>query len=56
MLKDVFGVADCEEKATYGLGYKQTLTRNKDEAVIDKANGFADARIRSDHIHWYVPH
>ena len=56
MLKDVFGFAECQEKATYGLGYKLTLTRNKDDAVIDKANAIADARIRIDHIHWYIPH
>ena len=56
MLKDVFGFAEHQEKATYGLGCKLTLTRNKDGAVIDKAGGIADARIRIDHIHWYVPH
>ena len=56
MLKDVFGFAEHQEKATYGLGYKLTLTRNKDEAVIDKANAIADARVKIDHIHWYVPH
>ena len=56
MLKDVFGFAEHQEKATYGLGYKLTLTRNKDDAVIDKANATADARIKIDHIHWYVPH
>ena len=56
MLKDVFGFAEHEQKATYGLGYKLTLTRNKDDAVIDKDNAIADARIRIDHIHWYVPH
>ena len=56
MLKDVFGFEEHQEKATYGLGYKLTLTRNKDDAVIDKAGGIADARIRIDHIHWYVPH
>ena len=56
MLKDVFGFAECQEKATYGLGYKLTLTRNKDDAVIDKPVGIADARIKIDHIHWYVPH
>ena len=55
MMKDVFGFAECQEKATYGLGYKLTLTRNKDEAVIDKVAGIADARIKIDHIHWYVP-
>ena len=56
LLKDVFGFAEHQEKATYGLGYKLTLTRNKDDSVIDKANGIADARIKIDHIHWYVPH
>ena len=56
MLKDVFGFAEHQEKAAYGLGYKLTLTRNKDDAVIDKAGGIADTRIRIDHIHWYVPH
>ena len=56
MLKDVFGFGEHQEKATYGLGYKLTLTRNKDEAVIDKANGIAEARIKIDHLHWYVPY
>ena len=56
MLKDVFGFAEHQQKATYGLGYKLTLTRNKEDAVIDKANATADARIRIDHIHWYIPH
>ena len=56
MLKDVLGFAECQEKATYGLGYKLTLTRNKDEAVIDKAAGIAGARVKIDHIRWYVPH
>ena len=56
MLQDVFGFAECQEKATYGLGYKLTLTRNKDDAVIDKAGGIAEARIKIDYIHWYVPH
>ena len=56
LLKGVFGFAEHQEKATYGLGYKLTLTRNKDDAVIEKSNPTADARIRIDHIHWYVPH
>ena len=56
MLRDIFGFAEHQEKATYGLGYKLTLTRNKDVAVIDKVAGIADARIKIDHIHWYVPH
>ena len=56
MLKDVFGFAESQEKATYGFGYKLTPTRNKDEAVIDKVAGIADARFKIDHILWYVPH
>ena len=31
-LKDVFGFAEYQEKGTYGLGYKLTLTRNTDNA------------------------
>ena len=54
MLKDVFGFAEHQEKATCGLGYKLTLTRNKDDAVLQKAVAIADARIKLDHIHWYV--
>ena len=42
MLKDVFGFAESQEKATYGLGYKLTLKRNRDVAVIDKSGGIAD--------------
>ena len=56
MLKDVFGFAEHQEEATCGLGYKLQTKRNKDAAVIDKAGGIADARIKIDHIHWYVPH
>ena len=33
-----------------------TLTRGKDDAVIDKVPGIAGAKIKIDHIHWYVPH
>ena len=55
MLKDNLVFAEHQEKATYGLGYKLTLTRNKDEAVIEKVAGIADARIKINHVHWYVP-
>ena len=56
MLKDIFGFVEHQEKASYGLGYKLTLTRNKADAAIDKADAIANARIRIDNIHWYVPH
>ena len=56
MLRDVFGSAEHQEKATYGLGYKLTLTGKKYEAVIDKVAGITDARIEIDQIHWYMAH
>ena len=52
----LFGFAEHQEKTSYGLAYKLVLTRKKDDAVIDKAVGIADARNKIDHIYWYVPH
>ena len=54
--KDVFGFAEYHEKATYGLGYKLTLTRNSDNAVLNKANATNIAKIKINAIEWYVPH
>ena len=56
ILKDVFVFVEGQEKATYRLGYKKPITRNKDEAVLDTAAGIADTRIKIDHIHCYIPH
>ena len=56
MLNDVFGFATHQDKTIWGLGYKLTLTRNKDDAVLQKAVAIADARIKIDHIHWCVPY
>ena len=56
MLKDIFGFAEHRKKATNGLNYKLTLTRNKDDAIMDKTMGIADARIRIGNIHWRIPH
>ena len=55
-LKDVFGFAEYQEKATYGLGYKLTLTRNTDIAVLNKGNAINNAKIKINAIEWYVPH
>ena len=55
MLKDFLGFAEHQEKSTYGLGYKLPLTRYKDDAIIDKAAGIADARLKIDLIHWHIP-
>ena len=55
-LKDVFGFAEYQEKCTYGLGYKLTLTRNTDNAVLNKANAINNGKIRINALEWYVPH
>ena len=55
MLKDIFGFAEHQEKGTYGLGYKLTLTRNSDNAVLNKANATNSGKIKINSIEWYVP-
>ena len=55
-LKDIFGFAENQDKGTYGLGYKLTLTRNTDNAVLNKDNAIANGRIKINAIEWYVPH
>ena len=54
--KNVIGNADYQEKATYGLGYKLTLTKNSDNAVLNKGNAINNAKVRINTIEWYVPH
>ena len=55
-LKDVFGFAEYQDKGTYGLGYKLTLTRNTNNAVLNKDNAINIGRIKINAIEWYVPH
>ena len=55
-LKDVFGFAEYQEKATYGLGYKLTLTSNNDNVVLNKGNEINNGKIKINAIEWYVPH
>ena len=55
-LKDDFGLAENQEKATYGLGYKLTLTRNSDNAVLNKGKAINNGKYKINAIEWYVPH
>ena len=55
-LKDVFGFAEYQNKGTYGLGYKLTLTRNTNNFVLNKDNAINLGRIKINAIEWYVPH
>ena len=55
-LKDILGFAEHQEKATYGLGYRLILTRNTDNAVLNKDNVVAVGRVKINSLDWYVPH
>ena len=44
-LGDIFGFAGHQEKGTYGLGYKLTLTKNTGNAVLNKDNAVNNAKI-----------
>ena len=55
-LKDIIGFAEQQEKVTYGLGYKLTLTRSSDNAGLNKTNANAIGKIKINGIEWYVPH
>ena len=55
-LKDVFGFAECQEKATYGLGYKLTLIRSTDNGVLCKDNTINIGKNKINAIEWYVAH
>ena len=52
--KDVFGFAEHQEKATYGLGYKLTLTRSNDNAVLNKDNAINIGKYKNNSIEMYV--
>ena len=54
--KDVFGFAEYQKKATYGLGYKLTLTRKTGNAVLNKGNAINNGKIKCNAIDWYIAH
>ena len=55
MLRDVFGFAEHQQKATCGFGYILPLTRNFDNAVLSKDNATNIGEIKIDAFEWYVP-
>ena len=55
-VKDVFGFTEYQDKGTYGLGYKLTMTRNTDIAVLNKDNAINNGKIKINAIERYVPH
>ena len=55
-LKDVFGYAEYQQVGTFGLSDRLTLTRNNDNAVLNKNDATNPAKIKINGIEWYVPH
>ena len=55
-LKDIFGFAEHQEKGTYGLGYKLTMTRNTDNAVLNKVAATNIGKVKINSLDWYIPH
>ena len=56
MLEDVFRFVEHQQKATWGLGYKLPLTRNRVDVVSNEVEAIADARVKFDSFHWYSRH
>ena len=54
-LREVFGFAQWQDKETMGLGYKVSLTRNTDNAVLNKDNAVNNAEIKINSFAWYIP-
>ena len=54
--KDIFSFAEYQDKGTYGLSYKLTLTRNTNNAVLNEVNAINLGTIKINAIEWYVPH
>ena len=55
-LRKKFGFAEYQEKGTYGLGYKLTLTRNTDIAVLSEGNAINSGKMKINATELYVPH
>ena len=54
MLDDILGFSENQLKATCGLGYRLTQTKNSDNVVLNKGNAINTAKIEINSIDWYV--
>ena len=54
-LRDVFGFAEHQEIATFEFGYKLTLTKNSDNAVLNKDNGTSKGKNKINSFELYIP-
>ena len=56
MLDDIFGFCENQHKAACGLGYRLTISRNSDNAVLNRGNAINNTKIKTKSIDWYVKH
>ena len=54
-LKDIFGFSEHQLKANHALGHLLTLTKNSDNAVLNKDNAINIGKIEINAIEWNVP-
>ena len=55
-LKDIFGFAGHQLKSTYGFIHRLALTRNSDNAVLNKDKATNIGKIKINAYECYVPH
>ena len=55
-MKGIFRFAEYQQKGTYGLGYKLTMTINTDNSVLNKTAATNNAKVKINSLDWYVPH
>ena len=55
-LQHIFSFNEYQEKSTYGLGHKLTLSRISDNAVLNKGKDINSAKIKISYIDRFVLH
>ena len=56
ILRDIFSCVEQQQKETFGLGYKLTVTRKTDNSVLIKDRATNIGKIKINIIEWYVPY
>ena len=52
--EDFFGFAEHQEKATFELDWKLTLSRNSDNSVLNKVNAVNIGKTKINAFEWYM--
>ena len=54
LLREIFRFAQHQQRGTYGLLYRLTLTGNNDNSVLNKDNATIIGKLNVNAIQWYV--